>query len=182
MGGGFLVVLADQVQRQLLRGQSGERAEEVPDVAVGAVKALGGGVDLGPVAGGQKDDLGEVRPHAQIVKGLRAPLGAERDPFQHRQRRGAVAEPDHDDGHASTSFPCRYGITLGVGSNVPELAEARRPSSSSAGNLRTGGVVGRGVLDQGRHRSEGSATLVEAQDLELDGQIDLADGDTRGAR
>ena len=55
-----VVVLAVEVRVEIVGVQPAELAEEVADVAVGAVEPLGDGVDLGAVAGGEHHDLADV--------------------------------------------------------------------------------------------------------------------------
>ena len=60
VGDGSVVVLAVEVRVQLVGGEAAELAEEVADVGVGAVEALGDGVDLGAVARAEHDGLADV--------------------------------------------------------------------------------------------------------------------------
>ena len=59
---GRLVVLAVEVRVELVGGERAELAEEVADVGVGAVEALGDGVDLDPVARAEHGHLADVVP------------------------------------------------------------------------------------------------------------------------
>src|SRR5262245_55251111 len=113
MGGGLLVVLADQMERQGVGAQPGQAAEEVPDVRVRTVEALGDGVDLGAVAGGEEDDLRQVRSHSEVVEGLGPGVTVEGDPLEDGQRRRAVIDADHHDGHGRTYLRRSSDPTIG---------------------------------------------------------------------
>jgi hypothetical protein len=63
------------------------------------VEALGDGVDLGAVARAEHGDLAQVVPGGQPDDGLGDIRRRDRQALQHRQRRGAVIDPDDDDRH-----------------------------------------------------------------------------------
>ena len=107
VGRGGLVVLAVEV---VAAASSGARPamlrEEVADVGVGAVEALGDGVDLGAVARREQHGLADVRAGEQ--------RSCERLGQRSRRRRScaraaraerAVVQTDDDDGHAVLT-PC----------------------------------------------------------------------------
>ena len=104
-----LVVLAVEVGAQLVGRQPGQLAEEVADVGVGAVEALGDGVDLGAVAGREHDDLADVRSQPQVDQRLGPGVAVEGDALEHVERRRAVVDPDDDDGHGCDSDACVAG-------------------------------------------------------------------------
>ena len=148
---GGLVVLAVEVRVQLVGAQRAELAEEVADVGVGAVEALGDGVDLGAVARAEHGDLAEVVAGGEADDGLGDVARGDRQPLEDRQRARAVVDPDDDDRHG--------GSSLGAGP----------PSGTGRYGLQRRAVGGRAAL------------LVVAEDLQLDGEVDLADVDRRAA-
>ena len=123
VAGGGLVVLAVEVRVQLVGDEAAELAEEVADVGVGAVEALGDGVDLDAVARAEHGDLAEVVPAGEPGDRLGDVVGGDRQPLEDRQRSRAVVDTDDDDGHG--------GSSLGAG------------TSSRPGRLRRAG--GRGA-------------------------------------
>ncbi len=74
-----VVVLAVEVRRELVDAEVAELAQEVADVGVGAVEALGDDVDLGAVARGQDHRLAEVVALGQPGHGLGEVVGGDRD-------------------------------------------------------------------------------------------------------
>ena len=97
VAGRGLVVLAVEVRVQLVGDEAAELAEEVADVGVGAVEALGDGVDLGAVARAEHGDLAEVVPAGEAGDRLGDVVGGDRQPLEDRQRSGAVVDTDDDD-------------------------------------------------------------------------------------
>ena len=151
---GGLVVLAVQVRVELVGREVAELAEEVADVGVGTVEPLGDGVDLGAVARAEHDDLADVVAVGEPVDRLGELVGGERHPLEHAERARAVVDADDDDGHDSASL------------------DAAAPAAAFGGDR--GGM--------GRSRRGDSALLVVAQDLQLDGEVDLAHRRSAGHR
>ena len=83
-------MLAVQVRVQLVGLEAAELAEEVADVGVGAVEALGHRVDLAAVAGREDDDLADVLPGAEGVDDLGERVGREGDALEHLEKLGAI--------------------------------------------------------------------------------------------
>ena len=65
VAGGRLVVLAVEVRVQFVGDEPTVLAEEVPDVGVGTVEALGDGVHLDAIARAQHGDLAQVVPRGE---------------------------------------------------------------------------------------------------------------------
>ena len=65
-----VVVVDVEVVAEVLRREERHLGEEVADVLVGAVEALGDRVDLGAVARGEHDGLGDVLAGDEVVEGL----------------------------------------------------------------------------------------------------------------
>ena len=103
MPGGGLVVLAVEVRVQLVGDEPAVLAEEVPDVGVGAVEALGDGVDLDPVARAEHGDLAEVVPAGERGDGLGDVVGRDRQLLEDRQWSRPMVDTDDDDGHGGSS-------------------------------------------------------------------------------
>ena len=97
------VVVDVEVVAEVLGGEEGDLGEEVADVLVGAVEALGHRVDLGAVAGREHDRLRDVLAGHEIVQGLRQRGVTDGHPLEQVERRAPVVQPDDDDGHAAVS-------------------------------------------------------------------------------
>ena len=65
-----VVVMRVEMRVQLVGGDVADLAQEVADVGVGAVEALGDGVDLGAVARADQDDLAHVVAIGETTDGL----------------------------------------------------------------------------------------------------------------
>jgi hypothetical protein len=111
MGHRSLVMLAVEVRGDVAGGETARLAEEITDVLVGAVEALGYRVHLGAVARGQHHDLTDVVSHDEAVQRLRHRTVGDGDPLEQLHRRRAVVHPDDDDGHGRTLGTHRGGVT-----------------------------------------------------------------------
>ena len=98
------VVLAVEVRRELVDAEVTELAQQVANVAVGAVEQLGDDVHLGAVAGGEDDRLADVVALGQTGDGLGEVVGRDRDALEQRQRTTAVVDADDEDGHSIPAY------------------------------------------------------------------------------
>ena len=104
----------------------------------------------------------------------------ERHPLEHVERCGAVVQPDHDDGHGLRLPP------IGPSASPATLRSrfARSPTRRTRSDVTLPArrrVAGRRFVTTAASGPV-SAPLVEAEDLQLDREIDLADGHARGHR
>ena len=106
VGDGRRVVVDVEVVAEVLGGQEGHLGEEVADVLVGAVEPLGHRVDLGAVARGEHDGLGDVVARDEVVQGLRERGVADRHPLEQVERGAPVVQSDDDDRHSLGSCVC----------------------------------------------------------------------------
>ena len=132
VGDGRRVVVDVEVVAEVLGREEGDLGEEVADVLVGAVEALGDGVDLGAVARGEHDGLGHVGAGDEVVQGLRQRGITDGHALEEVERRAAVVQPDDDDGHAVVSLRLRaregrIGGVEGGSQELPGLVEATGP-------------------------------------------------------
>ena len=100
------VVVRVEVLGELLGEQVAQLGERVAHVLVGAMEALGEGVHLGAVTGGQHHCLAEVRAGDERVQGFRQIGLTERHALKQVERHGLVIESDGYKGHA-VSFDAR---------------------------------------------------------------------------
>ena len=90
---------------ELVERHSGEGGEELGDVGVGTVEALGDDVHLGAPARRQHGDLTDGVALGERGDGLGDVVGSDGQPFEHGERRGAMVHTDDDDRHVRASLP-----------------------------------------------------------------------------
>ena len=93
------VVLTVEVRGQFVDTEIAELAQEIADVAVGAVEQFGDHVHLGAVARGQHDRFANVVPLGEAAHGLGEMLRRDRDALQQCQWTTAVVDADDENGH-----------------------------------------------------------------------------------
>ena len=102
---GPLVEVAVEVIGERLRREAGVLRDEVADVGVRAVEALGDDVHLGAVARREQDGFGDVGPGAEVVERLRQARTVDARALEDVERSDAVVQTDDD---------YRHGFTLGL--------------------------------------------------------------------
>ena len=99
-----VVVMRVEVRVQLVGGDVADLAQEVADVGVGAVEALGDGVDLGAVARADQDDLAHVVAIGETTDGLGDLVRREGNALEHADRAAAMVDSDDQDRHGQASL------------------------------------------------------------------------------
>jgi hypothetical protein len=100
-----VVVESEEMRVELGEGHPGEAGEELGDVGVGAVEALGHDVDLGAPARGEDGNLADRVAPGEAGHGLGDVIRCNGQPFQHGERSSAMVRTDDDDGHPSAAYP-----------------------------------------------------------------------------
>ncbi len=97
------VVLAVQVRSEFVDTEIAQLAQQVTDVAVGAVEQFGDDVHLGPIAGGQDHCFAHVVALGETAHRLGEMVGRDRDALEQRQWTTAVVDADDENGHSTSA-------------------------------------------------------------------------------
>ncbi len=141
---GAVLVVDVEVRSQLVDGDAGVPRQQLRGIEERGVEALHAQVELDPVAGGERDDLVDVRRARDIEGQLGDAIRVECDSLEQGDRSGAVADADDQDAHrvpARASWrsgrSARAAPGTGATSTLRCSWKARICSSIARSTLRT---------------------------------------------
>ena len=126
------VMLAVEVRGEFVDAETAELAEQVADVAVGAVEQLGDHVHLGAIAGRQDDRFAHVVALSESADRLGEPIRRDRDALEEGQWTTAVVDADDEDGHSTDNPTPLHHV---VARRAPH--EVRKPARPLPGVVRS---------------------------------------------